>query len=306
MLAITGGTGFVGGHVLAVTTSPLQALTRRPQAGAPKPGLTWITGDLDDHPALDRLCAGASAVIHIAGIVNAANRAGFERGNVRGTANVIAAASRAGVRRFVHVSSLSAREPALSNYGASKAAADAEVQASGLDWVIVRPPAVYGPGDTEMLDVFRAARSGLGLAPGGHDGRISIIHVDDLARALLALAAAGPSHTILELDDGRGDAANGYTHAEFAALIGHALGRKVRTIGITAPVLVAAAGAATIMARLQGRLPTLSRDRARYLAHHDWVARGGNARLAGLWSPRITAEQGLAETVTAYRAKGWL
>ncbi|GGI67083.1 epimerase [Polymorphobacter multimanifer] len=303
-LAITGGTGFVGRRVVQLAPPPVQALARRTQPETA--GVRWIAGDLADRGALGRLCEGASAVIHIAGVVNAPDRAGFEIGNVRGTANVVAAAQAAGVRRFVQVSSLSAREPGLSDYGASKAAADAEVMASGLDWVIVRPPAVYGPGDTEMLDLFRVARWGLGLAPGGAGGRISIIHVDDLARALLALAGGGPRQEILELDDGRGDAADGYSHAEFADLMGVALGRRVQTFGVPGAVLGAAAAVATLAAKAGGTQPKLSRDRARYMVHPDWVARGGNARLAELWAPKVGAAEGMAETVAGYRRKGWL
>jgi nucleoside-diphosphate-sugar epimerase len=301
MLAITGATGFVGSRVLALAATPFHALTRRE-----KPQTHWITGDLANSRALDQLCAGASAVIHIAGIVNAANRAAFDLGNVRGTANVIAAAQRAGVRRFIHVSSLSARAPALSDYGASKADADAEVMASGLDWTIVRPPGVYGPADREMLGVFKAARYGLSLAPASAEGRISLIHVDDLARALLALAAAQTCHQeILEIDDGQGDA-GGYTHQAFAAQIGQAFGKRVQTLTVPPALLNSAARAATLAARLRGTLPTLSQDRARYLAHPDWVARGGNARLKGLWAPQIPLEAGIADTIAGYRKKGWL
>ena len=78
---------------------------------------------------------------------------------------MLAAATAAGVRRFVFVSSLAAREPQLSMYGASKARAEALVERSGLDWSIVRPPAVYGPGDRETLELFKMARLGLVLMP---------------------------------------------------------------------------------------------------------------------------------------------
>jgi len=305
MLAITGGTGFVGSRVLALAGEPWRALTRRPREGA-----EWVTGNLANTDALARLCEGASAVIHVAGVVNAADRAGFEAGNVQGTANVIAAAKAAGVGRFVHVSSLAAREPGLSLYGASKAGADALVQASGLDWVIVRPPAVYGPGDKEMLPIFKLAAAGWGLAPGGAAGRISIIHVDDLARALLALASGGPSGEILELDDGQG-ANGGYSHAEFASLAGAALGRnRVRTVAAAAGLIGAVADLGEFAARFSGKQPRLSKDRARYVVHPDWVARGGNARLAelwpGLWAPALLGRDGLADAVVGYRAKGWL
>jgi len=298
-LAITGATGFVGRRVLALAGRPIRALTRRPQP--PQPGVEWVLGDLDDTHALARLCEGAAAVLHIAGVVNAADEAGFTAGNVTGTANVLAAA--AAVPRFVHVSSLAAREPGLSMYGASKARGDALVMASDRDWVIVRPPGVYGPGDAEMRDLFSLARFGLGLAPGGPGARISLIHVDDLARALLALANSGPSREILEIDDGSG----GYAHADHAAAIGRALGKaKVRMIPIGNGLINAAAGIATRLAGWQGQLPKLSRDRARYLAHPDWVARGGNQRLASIWQPQIGLDAGMADTVRDYRQRGWL
>src|SRR3546814_6879313 len=105
--------------------------------------------------------------------VSSSDLAAFEAGNATATANVVDAARNAGITRFVHVSSLAAREPALSNYGWSKERAEAIVQGSGLDWTIVRPPAVFGPGDTEMLDMFRMARRGIALVP---SGRMSAIY----------------------------------------------------------------------------------------------------------------------------------
>ena len=300
-LALTGTTGFVGRRVAALASQPIRALTRRPQRAADH--IAWVMGDLDDTHALARLCEGAAAVIHIAGVVNAADADGFQAGNVRGTANMLAAARSTGVRRFVHVSSLAAREPGLSLYGQSKRDAEQLVMASSLDWVIVRPPGVYGPGDREMLDLFKLARLGLGLAPGGPDARISLIHVDDLARALLVLAGAGPTREVLEIDDGSG----GYAHHDHAGAMGRALGRShVRMIPVGGSLLNTAAAVATRIAGWRGQLPTLSRDRARYLAHPDWVARSGNAMLADLWQPRFTLETGMADTVAGYRARGWL
>ena len=286
-LAITGATGFVGRRVLGLAQTPVRALTRRPQP--PQSGVTWVAGDLADPAALARLCDGADAVIHIAGIVSAPTRATFNAGNVAGTATMLAAA---GTRRFVHVSSLAAREPQLSMYGASKAEAETMVTQSGADWVIIRPPGVYGPADAEMRDIYKLAARGLYIAP---PGRISLLHVDDLARALLMLAGSGPSRTTLEIDDG---ATNGHSHAEFAAAIAAGLGRRVRVIPLPLSMLALAA-------RL-GISPKLTRDRARYIAHPDWVARGGNAALASLWQPRIDLAAGVRATITGYRAQNWL
>ncbi len=289
-IAITGATGFVGSRVAALAGTPLHALARRPQPD--RPGVAWIAGDLADATALAGLCAGTSAIIHIAGIVNAPDRAGFDAGNVAGTAAMLAAAKAAGVARFVHVSSLAAREPQLSMYGASKAEAEALVMASGLDWVIVRPPGVYGPDDREMLDIYKLAARGVYVAP---PGRMSLVHVDDLATALLALAAGGPSQQLLEIDDG---AAGGISHAEFALAIGTGLGRRVRVVPLPLSML-------RLAARL-GVSAKLTRDRAAYIAHPDWVARGGNAALARLWVPQIGLAAGVADTIAGYRAKSWL
>jgi len=179
ILAVTGGTGFVGGHLLRVAREAgweIRALTRgwRP----PQDGIAWIEGALDQPEALASLCEGADAIVHIAGLINAASRAGFESVNVGGTLAMIDAARAAGVRRFIHISSLAAREPDLSDYGWSKAKAERVVAASGLDWTIVRPPAIYGPGDRETFELFKMARRGLVALP--PKGRFSLLHVEDL------------------------------------------------------------------------------------------------------------------------------
>lgn len=240
-LAITGGTGFVGSHLLKAALAAghrVSALTRRPQPI--RSGLSWIEGDLADRAALARLVESADAVIHVAGVLNARDRAAFEEGNVAGTLAMLAAATAHGVRRFVFVSSLAAREPALSMYGASKARAEALVESSGLDWSIVRPPAVYGPGDRETLELFKMARLGVMLMP--PEGRLSLIHAGDLARLLLALADRdAPREILVEPDDGR---PGGWSHKSFAAALGRAVGRRPLVLSSPASLLRAAARAA--------------------------------------------------------------
>ena len=234
-LAITGATGFVGHAVLdkaAQRELAVRALTRREQQ--PREGVTWVRGDLGDEAALAKLAKGAGTLLHIAGVVNAPDWAGFHAGNVAGTRAVLEAARGAGVQRFICVSSLAAREPGLSDYGRSKREAEELVQVSGLDWTIVRPPAIYGPRDTEMFELFRAAR--LHVLPMPPAGRASIIHVDDLARLLLDLVPPGEGRTqrIFEPDDGR---AEGWTHRDLAKAVGAAMGSKVWAPNLPASVL---------------------------------------------------------------------
>jgi nucleoside-diphosphate-sugar epimerase len=297
-LAITGGTGFVGAHLLRVAGDfgvRVRALTRRPQPA--QAHVDWVSGHLANP---GDLCRGVDAVIHIAGVINARTPAEFAAGNVDGTRTMLAAAREAGVRRFIHISSLAAREPALSAYGASKAKSEAVVTESELDWTIVRPPMVYGPGDRETLAIFRMVRSGVAALPAR--GRFSMIHADDLARALVALVDAPAAHGLtLEPDDGVDRA-----HAELAALIGEALGRRPVVLPLPRALLTAGAAVDTLIGRAAGKLPKLSFDRARYLAHPDWTSRRAAMLALGIWQPTIDARRGLAETAAWYRAQRWL
>lgn len=300
VIALTGGTGFVGSTLIDLALArgiTLNALTRTPRDD--RPGLSWITGTLEDRDALDRLCSGADVVVHVAGAVNAPDRKGFDRANRLGTQNMIDAARRSSVPRFVHVSSLAAREPALSDYGWSKAEAENCVTASDLHWSIVRPPAIYGPRDTEMLDLFRMAQRGLILLP--PHGRMSAIHVADLATLLLALAMSDTADgKVLEADDARPGA---WTHAEFAGALAKAVGRPARALHMPG-WLVRLAARADRLARGTGA--KLTPDRARYMVHDDWTADPAKQPPPSLWTPAIDTVQGLADTVAWYREQGWL
>ncbi len=297
-LAITGATGFVGAHLLDLALGAghrVRALTRRPQE--PRDGVTWIDGALDRPDSLSALVDGADAVIHVAGVINAPDAAGFEAGNVAGTAAMLEAVEKAGVARFVHVSSLAAREPCLSMYGASKVRSETLVEASPLSTAIVRPPAVYGPGDRETLDLFKMAGRGLILVP--PQGRLSLIHVDDLARLLLALAAS-TNIDVIEPDDGH---PGGWSHREFGDALGRAVGRPARTIVI--PPSLMSLGA-RLDRLVRGANAKLTPDRVAYFCHPDWVASPDRAPPSGLWTAQIDTAQGLAATASWYRAQGWL
>jgi len=302
VLAMTGATGFVGGATMRQAIEAgwhVRALTRRPQPA--REGVTWIAGALDKPDSLAEMAAGSDVVTHIAGVVNVPTRAAFEAGNATATGHVIDAARRAGVARFIHVSSLAAREPGLSDYGWSKERAENIVQGSNLDWTIVRPPAVFGPGDTEMLDLFRMARRGIALLP--PTGRMSAIYVDDLAGLLVTLAADRDTSVgaIYEPDDGRTD---GWSHRSFARAIGRAVGRShVATLAIPRSVLKAGGQIDKLVRRGGAKLTP---DRARYIAHPDWVATAGAHPPADLWRPERGTDDALAETVRWYRREGWL
>ena len=299
-IAVTGATGFVGQALLDRALEAdvtVKALARRAQP--PLAGVEWVSGDLGTNDSLRQLVRGAEAVIHVAGVVNDA--AQFESGNVLGTLNVIEAAKAEGVQRFIHVSSLSAREPDLSAYGASKARAEKLVMASGLDWTIVRPPGIYGPRDVDYFEMFRLARWGLMPVP-PKEGRASIIHVDDLARLLLALVPGGEgvSSQTFEPDDGR---EQGWSHYEFARAIGWAMGRRPWVVHLSRASLERAA---RVDRRVRGPKARLTADRVGYMSHPDWVVSNDARPPRGLWQPLVPTREGLKATAQWYRDNRWL
>ncbi|WP_066554894.1 NAD-dependent epimerase/dehydratase family protein [Croceicoccus bisphenolivorans] len=300
-IALTGATGFVGSTLVDLALErghEVRALTRRDQPE--REGVAWVRGDLANTDALALLCEGADAVVHVAGVVNAPDKAGFVAGNVTGTKAVVEAAGASGAARLVHVSSLSAREPMLSDYGKSKFGAEVAVEQSSLACTIVRPPAIYGPRDTEMFELFKTAK--WGVVPLPPEGRASMIHVSDLAALLLALATDGGEHAgqVYEPDDGR---EGGWRHAEMARAIGDAVGRRVIPLSMPAALVK---GAARVDRLLRGAKAKLTPDRASYMVHPDWVIDAAKRPPAGLWQPRIETREGLKATAAWYRAEGWL
>jgi len=298
---LTGATGFVGQALLDLAAArgvAVRALARQPQE--PRDGVEWIAGDLADTAALARLVAGAEAVIHVAGVVNAPDVAGFEAGNVAGTLEVVTAAMIAHTPRLIHVSSLSAREPQLSAYGASKLKGERIVMASPLDWTVVRPPAIYGPRDREMLELFKFAKAG--LVPLPPRGRMSVLHVDDLAALLLALVPGGEdvSDKVFEPDDGK---PGGWSHTSFARAIGWALGKRVTAMPLPKFALRLAARGDRIMRRHHAKLTA---DRVGYMCHPDWVVSEEARVPEDRWTPQIGTRGGLKATAKWYREAGWL
>ena len=301
-IAVTGATGFVGSHVLDAAASaglPVRTLARKAQTA--RDGVTWVAGALDDAVALDQLCAGASAVIHIAGAVNVPTRAAFAAANIAGTQAVVDAAARANVSRFVHVSSLAAREPALSNYGWSKAGAEDVVRAATMPSTIVRPPGVYGPRDHDMLELFAMAQRGVILLPPA--GRGSWIHAADLAALLVTLAATPdfPAGALYEVDDGT---PGGISHRDMGAAIAVAVGRPgALCVNAPRPLLKLAAHGDRL---IRGENAKLTPDRAAYMTHPDWVSDPAKRPDPALWTPKIAFAEGIAATAAWYRAAGQL
>jgi nucleoside-diphosphate-sugar epimerase len=264
------------------------------------PGLSWIRGDLGNEESLRRLLEGASAVIHCAGAVRGASEADFFPANVTGVEKIIQATREfAGGRRFILISSLAARSPEISPYATSKRMGEEALikGGAGIRWTILRPPAVYGPGDRELLPLLKWIRRGILFAPGGGSGRFSLIYIADLAEAILAcLASDGTVGGCFELHDGK---SGGYSWEEVwetaVALYRH----PVHRIDIPRGLMEAAAGLNMAAARVTGFRPMLTPGKVRELCHDDWTC--DNAAICSVtgWRPQVGLAEGLKRTFSA-------
>ena len=308
-IAITGATGFVGRRTVDRLSSGghrLKLLARRPEVLGHVTGAEVIAGDLNELAALDQLVSDVDAVIHIAGAIQAPNRQAYDVVNVTGTANVAEAAARARVRRFVHLSSMAAREPGLSDYGASKLAGEAALQghAGEISWVALRPPAVYGPGDKATLPLIQQFLNRHAFLPGTAQGRASLVHVDDLADALIAMASSDqPLGSIHEVHDGK---VGGYSWREMAEIVGAAEGDAAKVHHLPKGLLMFVAGIAGWYAGVTGSAAMLSPGKVNELYHSDWVARHSLLEEASDWRPRIGFAEGVVQTLQWYREHQWL
>ncbi|MFO1036938.1 MAG: SDR family NAD(P)-dependent oxidoreductase [Geminicoccaceae bacterium] len=306
VVALTGATGFIGRRLVPALQASgyrVRALVRRQDKALAAADVAQVQGDLDDVDALKRLVAGTCGIIHAAGAVLAPNAARFESINVAGTRRVAAAAMDAGISRFVLVSSLAARTPALSPYASSKAAAEALVASlrPGLDVAIVRPPAVYGPGDRATLPMFRQLAHGFLVAPSSPEARFSLIFVDDLAQLMVGLLSFKEMpEAPIEPDDGR---PGGYGWRDLATIAADSLQRRVRVLPLSRVLADAAATVIEAGSRVAGRSSLINRGKLAELFHPDWIARGG--AIEG-WRAWTTFADGFPATLEWYRSAGWI
>jgi nucleoside-diphosphate-sugar epimerase len=309
-IAVTGATGFIGRHLVRALRrdgANVKALTRQTPAVVDDdlPGtLTWVQGALDNGASLRDLVRECDGVIHLAGAIKALNRDEFFEQNVSGTRRLAeAAAEQPEPPRFIHISSLAAREPRLSNYAASKYQAEKILKfyQRTMSISIIRPPAVYGPGDRETLRIFQMAAKGFGLVPANPSSRVSLVHVEDVVSAILNLLPLrdDPGHPI-EIDDGH---PQGYDWATVIAAAGEAVQTRPRVIPLPAPILYVAGGIGSAAALLTRTPTTLSWDKVAEMLHCDWVARGSG--VPG-WAPAWDITKGFKNTVNWAISQGLL
>jgi dihydroflavonol-4-reductase len=317
---VTGASGFVGGHLVDALLADgwhVRCLVRKSSKTEwlPTNRVQLVYGGIDDPSALAMAVDGMTAVFHLAALTSAADPADYERTNVGGTERVIAAMrAQAADAMLVLCSSQAAAGPSregrpvterdtpvpIGPYGASKLGAERVVEGSGVRHVIVRPPAVYGPRDVDILAAFKMATAGLAVRLGPRNQQLSIVHVRDLAAGLLAAAAADAARGVYYV--------NGSNHAweEIIHGIGDAVGRRPRVIPAPKPVGQTIAWGARAVARVTGVKPLLTPERIEDLTQPDWTCDDTRARRELGYAPAVSLADGLRETAMWYREQGWI
>jgi nucleoside-diphosphate-sugar epimerase len=327
---VTGATGFIGSHLVEALLRDgheVVCLARDPRKAerlfGPR-GPTVVRGNLADAAALRTGCAGAELVFHVAGLTAARNREEFFAVNRDATRRVLEAArgSAPGLRRFVHVSSLSAVGPSrrgtvvaedetphpVSDYGRSKLAGEQVVRESGLPWTIVRPPTVYGPRDAEMLRLFRFGRLGFMPLYGDPEQELSFVYAEDLPRALIAATApacAGRTYFACHSEISTSRA----TMAAIFAAARRVTGRRPRAarfVRVPYPVTQLTLWVLGTAARLAGRATLLSPDKGPELLAEAWTCSPAALERDADWRAATNLTTGLDRTATWYADHGWL
>jgi len=299
LIGITGATGFIGRRLverLVRRGYPVRVLVRPASLERlPRVPLDKVLGTLEDGEAVARFARGCGAVVHCAGLVKALSRDAFFRVNVEGTRRLLE--SLAPETRLVHLSSLAAREPTLSPYAASKRAGEEAVLSWRGSKLVLRPPAVYGPGDRALRPLLEALRYGVLFQIGPREARFSLLHVDDLVAAIEGAIERPEVEGRFDLSDGEV-----YSWRRVAEIGERFFRRPVRTVPIPRPLLLGVAGISLALGRLLGRPPMLTPAKVRELRHTDWVCQNNS-----VWSmldrkPQVGLFEGLA---TLFARRSW-
>ena len=308
LVALTGGTGFLGRHVAASLHAAgwrVRLLARRNPAHPLLASVPFeaVRGDLADAAALEQLVDGAEAVVHAAGLVRASSRADFLRVNATGSATLAAAIGRAApAARRVMVSSQAARAPEVSDYAASKHAGEIAMRLAG-PCLVLRPGVIYGPWDNESPALLRLGAAPLAPVPCAPEPRLTLVHVRDVAELITACCRPdAPTEALWEVGDGSPE---GYGWREMLALLAVATGRPNPPLALPLPdaVFRLAGVAADVWSSLRRRPALFGRGKASEILHRDWAPDPTGCPPVMLWQPRIGATQGFAELALWVKAQ---
>ena len=322
---MTGATGFVGSFLaetLLKANHEVRCLVRK------ESNLRWIAdldvdcyyGSLYDINSLIRGMEGCDAIYHVAGVTKARTEDEYFKGNHEGTKTIAEAALKykKEISRFVHVSSQAAVGPSptiipidethpgnpLTYYGKSKWAAEEYVRTliGKMPITIVRPPAVYGPRDTDVLEFFRTVKFGLIPQLGGSDKYLSLIHVKDLVRGIMIAAehknSIGKTYFITSPEP--------YSWEEVSRITLNILQKKGFRVPVPVPLIKTVAALSEGLASLTKKPALVNKQKVIEMEQDFWTCSPDKARKELNFEAEISLENGIRETLIWYKEHKWL
>jgi nucleoside-diphosphate-sugar epimerase len=323
-VALTGATGYTGSRLAAALSARGDHVAALVRAGSPRyglpPGVRVVEGDLGNPSALSELVDACDAVLHVAAVYRTAGHPDsyYRDVNVGGTERLLEAAARGGVGLFVHTSTVGVHghvehPPADESapyapgdvYQQTKAEAEALAlrfhRGRGLPVVVVRPGAIYGPGERRLLKLFKAIARGYYAIVGSGDAYYHPVYVDDLvAGFLLALGRPDQAGEAFILAGPRY-----LSQAALACLIARHTGGRVLPVRIPAAPLRWAGAACEALCVPLGIEPPLHRRRVEFWTKSRAFSIEKARRILG-YEPRVDVDEGVARTAAWYRGAGWL
>ncbi len=323
---VTGGTGFVGSHLvealLARGYAEVRCLVRSGRKWLGDLPITEVRGDLTDPAVLEAAVQGVDYVYHVAGLTRATEWIDFAEANVHGTVRLLAAieAVNPTVRKVLVTSSLAAigacdvpiaDETApfrpLSMYGRSKAEMEKAIVAEGwlsrLPITIVRPPAVYGPREADIFTFFKTVKQGVAPIMGdGNRPDLSLVHVQDLVDGMIAAA----EHPATKGETYFLGSAEQYSWNTIKAATTAALGRRALSIPVPLAFVKPIGAISEAVGKLLGQYPPLNRDKAYEIRHACKMCTSQKAMDAFGYAPSMPLDAGLRQTMGWYQQEGWL
>ena len=292
---VTGATGFIGQRLVSALLDQgyrVRAMVR-PERNTDKRiprGCEQVPVKLTDVTQLSSIVAESSAVIYCAGSVRGRSSADFSTANIEGVRAMLEALELSGkTPPMLLLSSLAASRPQLSDYARSKYEGEQLLLGKpSLPWTILRPPAVYGPGDREMLPVLKMIRRGLLAHAGPSEQRLSLLHVDDLVSAMISWLSAPQKclHGTYAIDDGTPD---GYNWSDIGEAVSD---RNFRVLTVPHFLLEGVARINLLLSGLLGYSPMLSPGKVRELVQTEWLCDNRGFTDATGWQPQLDLKQG--------------
>ncbi len=322
---VTGGTGFIGSHLVERLLSrgyTVRCLIRNPD----KPGylknlpVELFTGDLFSSDVLERAISGADFVYHVAGVVGSRNKEGFYKHNKDGTRNIIEIVSRAnpGLKKLIFVSSGAAVGPAtaekavdestphhpITTYGKSKMEAELEVlkYKTSLPVTIVRPTAVYGPRDPATFDYFKTIDRGLEPLIGFRDKFVSLAHSTDIVSGIVL---AGETEKAIGQTYFLGSE-RPYSWREIGEITKQVMNKKAIRIRLPEPLVYTIAATAGVFSLFKAKPSVLNFEKGRDMVQDHWTFDISKAQRELGYTPVVSLPEGIRETVEWYRKNGWM